>query len=283
MSFVLSLLGSTLGRTAAIAAVCFVAGAIVCWRWTHREARTFSDSFHVTSVENGATIAVQAGVLGRRSRLVMLQGVTAPGLNDPLGRESQSNLAGLAGETVRVESHSRSVGAATIVGTCYGATNADLALAQLRAGLATCETAATKPQLAAQKEAQKARRGLWAAGSGSHWWHFNLAATAFPEALPEEKETSVLNLDYGLILEIAVVAIVLLWIVWSLFGAAIVARVPTAAAVGQVVDTSEQLACYAALTGIRHASCVANDPQAVQYCEYLRTVCTAWKTPAQTT
>ena len=64
MAFLLSFLTSSLGRTVAIAAVCFLAGVIVCWRWTHREARTFSYTLPVASVENGATLSVQHGLVG---------------------------------------------------------------------------------------------------------------------------------------------------------------------------------------------------------------------------
>jgi endonuclease YncB( thermonuclease family) len=280
MSTILSLVFSKVGLYAAIVLAIFVAGFALCWHLEHRTPETFSDTLSVASVANGATIQARAGLLGRASRPVFLAGVSAPGLNDPLGPESRDNLASLAGDTIRIESETRPIGAKPLVGQCFGDTGADLAIAQLRAGLAICESGATKEQIAAQKQAQTAKRGLWASSGGSHWWHFSVAQVGdFPEPrplIPEEHSM----FDFGLILEIAVLVIVALWIFWYFAGPAIAAKFSAATAVTTAVDTSEQLASYGALTVIRYTPCVAADPQAVTACEYLRTVCTAWTTPA---
>lgn len=283
--WIFSLLTSSLGRMAVVALVCFLAGAVICWRWTHREAKTFSYTLPVVSIENGATISVEHGLLGKK-RTVMISGISAPGLNDQLGPESQMNLKGLAGGSIRVESKDRPIGllragAGTIVGEVFGDTGSDLGVAQLRAGLATCETGATKEQLAGQREAQKAKRGLWAKTDiGSHWWHFSSAnQEKFPEAIDQPKERAMF-FDLPTIggwLLIAAAAFMLFCLVWHFVGAAVTAKAPAAGnAVTTAVDTSEQLMAYGALTVVRHSPAVEADPQAVQYCDYLRTVCTSW-------
>jgi hypothetical protein len=86
-----------------------------------------------------------------------------------------------------------------------------------------------------------------------------------------------LPFDVGGTLEAIAVAVFLLWVVWYFAGTAIVAHWPAAKSVSTAVDTSEQMAAYAALTAIRYVPQVAADPQAVTACEYLRTAVTVWK------
>jgi len=264
----------------AIAAACFLAGVIVCWRWTHREPRVFSYTLAVTSVENGATLAVQHGLLGRKTRLVMIEGLRAPGLNDPLGRESQDNLKSLAGGTIRVESEDRPIGTGTIVGKCFGDTGTDLGLAQLRAGLATCETAAKPEQLAAQKEAQRAKRGLWSkADAGSRWWHFSagMKAASIPEPnKTNEEKPSMFSLEnIGNLLLIVVALIILAWIV-AYFAGGYLQKTAAGKAALSAIDTTAEVAAYAALTGVRYMPGVKSDPKAVESCEYLLTAVMKW-------
>ena len=275
-STLLSFAVSKLGLTLALVLAAFAAGAILTWRWCHRdEGKTYTESFTVASVANGATITARAGILGRSTRPVYLAGIAAPGLNDPLGPQSRENLAGLAGPTIRVKSKERIGLAKPIAGTCYGSTGADLAVAQLRAGLAKCESQATAAQIAAQKEAQKAKRGLWETSGGSHWWHFGAAADKFPEPIPLEPEAKPMIETVGLALMGLVVLVVLGWIIVYFAGSALNKTAAGKAAVS-VVDTTEQIAAYGALTAVRVMPPVAADPEAVKACEYLRTVVTAW-------
>ncbi len=284
MSTLFSLIFSKLGLYVGLALALFIAGFVICWKWEHRhENKTYTQTVSVASVANGATLEAKAGLLGRSTRPVFVAGIAAPGLNDPLGPESRDNLASLAGDTIRVVSESRDLLGRPLVGQVFGDSGADLGLAQLRAGLAKCESGATKDQIAAQKEAQKAQRGLWATSGGSHWWHFGAAAKNFPEAIPLEPETKTPMFEtIGLILEICVAAIVALWILWYFLGGMITSKVSAASAVTAAVDTSEQLACYAALTLIRYSPMVAGNTAAVASCESLRTVVTGWKDPAAT-
>ena len=280
MSTLLSLVFSKLGAIVGLALVCFVAGVVVCWRWTHRE-KIFSEMVTVASVANGATIEAKAGLLGRSTRSIFLEGVAAPGLSDPLGPESQENLKRLAGDTVRVESSTRAIGARPLVGTCFGSTGANLALAQLRAGLAKCETGATADQIAAQREAQRAGRGLWKqSAGGSHWWHFGIASPRSSPLIPSPSNTMLENV--GLLIEFAVVAIVVICLLWTYVGSKLLAKWSGATTVSAIVDTTEQWAAYAALTEVRCVPAVEADPQAVTACEYLRGVVTTWPTSAKT-
>jgi endonuclease YncB( thermonuclease family) len=281
MPTILSLIFSKVGFYAAVVLAIFIAGVVLCWKWDHRgEGKTYTEVLTVASVANGATIEAKAGLLGRATRPVFIAGIAAPGLNDPLGAASRDNLAGLAGETIRVQSETRGILGKPLVGQVFGDTGADLGIAQLRAGLAKCESQATKEQIAAQKEAQKAARGLWETSGGSHWWHFSVADGTIPEPIPLVPESDMPALDFGLILEIAVLAIATVWVFWYFFGAAITAKFSAATAVTSAVDTSEQLAAYAALTLIRYSSPVVDNPNAVASCESLRGVVTAWKLPA---
>ena len=102
------------------------------------------------------------------------------------------------------------------MGQVFGEAGADLGIAQLRAGLAKCESQATKDQVAAQREAQKAGRGLWQTTGGSHWWHFSVAVAdgKFPEPKPLKPETdSTMFETIGLCIEILVALVILGWIV----------------------------------------------------------------------
>jgi len=280
MTTILSLIFSKAGFYAALVLAIFVAGFVVCWKLEHRTEKTFSEVLTVASVANGATIEAKAGLLGRSTRPVFIAGVAAPGLNDPLGPDSRDNLAGLAGSTIRVESKDRGILGKPLVGQVFGDAGADLGIAQLRAGLAKCESQATKEQIAAQKEAQKAGRGLWQTAGGSHWWHFNVADAAFPEPKPLKPETETPMLEtIGLCLEILVAVIILGWIV-AYFAGSYLSTSSAGRTAVSAIDTSEQLAAYAALTAVRCMSPVSADPQAVTSCEYLRGVVTAWKLPA---
>jgi endonuclease YncB( thermonuclease family) len=283
MATILSLVFSKAGFYAALILAIFVAGVVVCWKWDHRgEGKTYSQVLTVASVANGATIEAKVGVLGRSTRPVFLAGIAAPGLNDPLGPQSRDNLAALAGDTIRLESETRGILGQPLVGQVFGDTGADLAIAQLRAGLVKCESQASKDEIAAQREAVKAQRGLWENTGGSHWWNFSVAADAIPEPIPLVPEESswmsfVNTIDFGVILEVAVLAIAAVWVFWYFFGAAITAKFAGAATVTSAVDTSEQLAAYAALTLIRYTPAVDTNPAAVSSCENLRSVVTAWK------
>ena len=193
----------------------------------------------------------------------------------------RDNLTSLAGKTIRVESKERGILGKPLVGQVFGDAGADLGLAQLRAGLAKCESQATKEQIAAQKQAQKAGRGLWQASGGSHWWHFSVATGGdFPEPKPLKPETETPMLEtIGLWLEILVALIVIGWIT-AYFAGTYLSKSPAGTAAVKAIDTSEQLAAYAALTLIRYSSPVTDNPTAVASCENLRSVVTAWKLPA---
>ena len=55
----------------------------------------------------------------------------------------------------------------------------------------------------------------------------------------------------------------------------------TAAAIQKLWDTSSAMAAYESLTAIRKIDSVEADPRAIEACDYLRGVITAWKRPEQ--
>ncbi len=281
MSTLLSLIFSKVGLYAAAAVALLAAGCWLHWRWEHGSGpKLATQVLRVAGAANGATLNVRGGFAGRSTAPAFVAGIAAPGLNDPLGPQSRDNLAALAGDTVRLVAPKQGLGSrGVLVGQIFGDTGADLAVAQLRAGLAKCETGATKEQIAAESEARKARRGLWQTTGGSSWFHFGPAAADFPEAIPLEPPGKNM-LDYGLILEVAVLAIVAVWIFWYFCGAAISKQFSGAAgvtsAVTSAVDVTEEVTAYTALTGVRYMPNVAADPQAITACEYLLTAVMKW-------
>ena len=106
------------------------------------------DTQTVASVLNGGTIEAEAGVFGRKTRPVFLAGISAPGLNDPLGARVPRQPGQPGRQDGPRGKHRRPLLNRSLVGQVFGDSGADLAIAQLRAGLATCETQATKDQVA---------------------------------------------------------------------------------------------------------------------------------------
>lgn len=79
----------------------------------------------------------------------------------------------------------------------------------------------------------------------------------------------------GWVVIILGVLIVIGW-VWNKWGNKTTA---VGQAVSKAVDTADAYAAYASLTGIRMLDSVESDPKAVEACDYLRNVVTAWKRP----
>ncbi|MGO9115749.1 MAG: thermonuclease family protein [Thermoguttaceae bacterium] len=285
MSTILSLALSKSGLYLGLALAIFVGGFWLCWKWERRaENKTYTHLLAVADVANGATIQAKSGLLGRSTRPVFVAGIAAPGLNDPLGPQSRDNLKSLVGETIRVESETRGLFAEPLVGQVFGDTGADVGIAQLRAGLAKCESQATKDQIAAQREAQKAARGLWETTGGSHWWHFGAAAEEFPEPIPlVEPEPSMLDLQTAANVVMIVTALIVAAILfWTYVGAPLWSKTTAGAAVNTAVDVTEQISAYTALTLIRNVPAVASDSSAVAACELLCTKVMVWpKSTAQ--
>ncbi len=280
MSTLFTFVASTVGKYAIFALVCFVAGGWVVWRLCHRVPRRAMETVEVTAALNGATLEGRAGLLGRKSRLVHLSGVSAPGTADLCGPESAANLWRISGTRVRVESTDNTrLGRGDLVGTVFGESGQDLALAQLRAGFCACESHAQKTYLAAQAVAKAARAGIWRQkADGSHWWHFGVGCEAADLTdLPRKGNSSMFTLAHlGLALEILAAVVLMAWLVSYFFGAGIVAKFPAAAYLGEAIDVSGQVAAYVALTGIRHVPIVSGNSQAVAACELLRGIVTQW-------
>ena len=143
--------------------LCLVLSHEGCSCRRHREPRPpRSWSFEVDSVENGATIIVKTGLRERRTAAVTLANIVAPADGQPLAEQSRANLQRLAGERIRVEAARGGLSGKPLIGVAHGVTGACLNLEQLRAGLARCEQSAPAEWQAAETEARKHKRGIWA-------------------------------------------------------------------------------------------------------------------------
>ena len=162
-----------------LVAVIAVSGAICCRNspWKHKSRREERDErpphvervgpLAVKEVISGATILVEAGPRGRRQREIWLAGIAAPPPGDPLAEESRANLERQAGEKIWVEYLGRGIlNRDQVQGAVYGPANEELQISQLRAGLARVGTPASPEYLAAENEARKAKRGVWAEPKG---------------------------------------------------------------------------------------------------------------------
>jgi hypothetical protein len=125
--------------------------------------------YTVKAVPTGGSILVKAGWRGRRDQLWKPMYLEAPAAGEEFSEESRQNMQRLAGASIVVEvTKDRIIDLerTMVIGdTIYGESGQDLAIAQLRAGLARCEKDAPALLKAAQAEAQKAKRGIWAEGA----------------------------------------------------------------------------------------------------------------------
>lgn len=166
-----------------LVAVCLIALAIVARNWSckqHKEPRVHTNEYKVASVTSGVSLEVRIGIAGRLTKPLLLDGVIVPG-NDMLAASSANNLEKLAGARVRVETpagifrlgneeqgeqseqtfEGELVEAPTLHGKVFGERGCCLQIEQLRAGLAETLGKVPAEYAAAQKEAKKAKRGMW--------------------------------------------------------------------------------------------------------------------------
>ena len=180
---------------AALIVVGLIALAVISRNWSCRAAPkprppAFFD-YTVDSVPNGATIIVKAGLLERRTATVSLIDVAAPP-EGPLAEQSRANLERLAGKQIRVQverwrlrSEEAEANGATDeaagevvdeeggsdgdklegwrdrTSIVYGSSGLLLNTEQIRLGYAS-NTGTRKEWKAAEAEARKAKRGMWA-------------------------------------------------------------------------------------------------------------------------
>jgi hypothetical protein len=151
-----------------------------------------SDTFCVVEVPTGASLTVAYGLMGKKRATVALPHIQAP-MTGPEAEASIEALSLAAGDVVRIEWHrggilrgtddvaepltglpqqepvaepEQTTGETTglegppearppDVGTVYGESGQDLALAQLSGGFATCLPGASKEYIAAEKAAKR--------------------------------------------------------------------------------------------------------------------------------
>jgi endonuclease YncB( thermonuclease family) len=153
--------------TLGIVAVVAVALAIISRNWSCRQRNDGPEivrlgPYTVKSVSNGTTIMVASGLRDRKTQPVVCEHIAAPAAGQPLFEESRDHLAQLAGKTVTVEAEKeRALRNPDPIGTVYGESGQVLQVEQLMAGMAWTTTEAPKDWLAVEKQARKAKRGVW--------------------------------------------------------------------------------------------------------------------------
>lgn len=166
MSILLSIGSTLLGfvfRAILPYILCFGLGWYCCNQWhhkkedTHRRIATTTET--VLSIDSGTEIQVKAGLLGRRNRTVSLWGIVIP---NEVKEFATSNLRSSLNEGDRIEvevKEGRKIGINDTSGVVtHNGINYNLK--QLRDGWATTSVE-DKTFIAAQKEAEKAQRGIW--------------------------------------------------------------------------------------------------------------------------
>jgi len=156
-------IGGFIFRTILPYLLCFIFGWYCCNKWYHRGeddgGRTITTVERVLTVDSGNEITTRAGLLGRKSRVTSLWGIEIP---TEATEDATISLRSIIseGDTIEVEiKEGRRIGRTDISGiVMHGGTNCNLE--QLRRGLAKA-TVADKDFVAAQKEAEKAGRGIW--------------------------------------------------------------------------------------------------------------------------
>lgn len=154
----------------ALVAVIAVATAVVARNWSCRQGRQDTEPeiqtvgpYVVSSVPTGRTIIVKFGVRNRRHDTATLLGIATPS-DSIFAEKSRASLESLAGKSITADVANEQWGRDEITGTVYGESGACLQLAQLEAGMAKIDDSHGKPPAswtAAQKAAQKAKRGVW--------------------------------------------------------------------------------------------------------------------------
>lgn len=116
----------------------------------NRKERLDAKIHSVISVVNGATIEIESGVFGRRSRYVQLKGISCPSEGQPFFDESRENLESTCGEFCRVTSD-----------CVFGASGINLNIEQLEMGFAKCNSDAPDEWLKIEAKAKKKKLGIW--------------------------------------------------------------------------------------------------------------------------
>jgi endonuclease YncB( thermonuclease family) len=154
-----------------LVAVCLIALAVVARNWSCRKhpdpLPIRHGPYQVKAVISGALIRVGAGVRDHKDRDVLLTGIAAPAIGEPLAEESRANLEQQAGDQIWVEREGAVIKSHRIEGVIYGESGEHLQIAQLREGLARTTPAGDtiKAYRNAQAEAKKGHRGIWAAAA----------------------------------------------------------------------------------------------------------------------
>lgn len=130
---------------------------IVWWKSGGSDDEPLTVAGKVLEVSAGNRFSLQQGRLRRCQ--VQLKGLGVPAGDQPYGKESREFLQRLIGnKNVEVETTKRGD---PLHGTVYSPEGWNINLEQVREGMAWCTASASAPLRAAEKEAKKAKRGLW--------------------------------------------------------------------------------------------------------------------------
>jgi endonuclease YncB( thermonuclease family) len=126
-------------------------------------------------IDDGATLTVVWGLRDRGEKTVVIEGISIPSTQQSAAKANLEKLT--AGNQVRVHYEVHRLFAAEageeeledaelessspIVGAVYGDGGLNLGIEQLRAGLAKCQPDAAKELINAEREAKKAKKGIW--------------------------------------------------------------------------------------------------------------------------
>lgn len=140
----------------------FSAGWYMCNQYhskNNEQGKSSTITETVSKVSSGADLVVSAGVFGRRTKTVSLWGIEIPPEANDNATTSLRSIIN-EGDTVNIELKTgRSIGSNGVSGVVlHSGTNCNLE--QLRRGWATASVV-DKAFVAAQKEAETARVGIW--------------------------------------------------------------------------------------------------------------------------
>ena len=143
--------------------LCFGIGWYCCSKWHDYRAGggiLTNTTAQVISVDSGEKITTKAGLIGRRSRVVTLWGIEVPTEVSAAAHTSLSSMI-KAGDTVKMHLKEGRKRSRDEVSAIVMHSGDNLNLEQLRKGWAKA-VVPDKEYVAAQSEAQKAHRGIWA-------------------------------------------------------------------------------------------------------------------------
>lgn len=162
----LGLLTSRWTLALALVAVIAVSVAVVSRNWKPQPKPEIErlGPYEIVAVDTGVVLTVK--VTRWKTQTVVLDNIACPLPGEPFGKESNDSLTrisgGMGGKIWIEEAKGRRFTRPELCGEVFSEGDTNLNLAQLRAGWAVAHLDAPKAYHAAEKEARKTKRGMWA-------------------------------------------------------------------------------------------------------------------------